>query len=289
MFNSTQLFCVIDDFFIKFEATYWKFLKQNCRYSRIRAAQLTISEIIFIAVWYKCSHFNNFKAFFSWLKQDKRHLFKSLPCYQRMIHLINMHQLALHALHVALTKGQQSQYLWIDSTTLPVCKNQRIQRHKSLAKIASRGKSSMGWFYGCKLHIVMNQFGEIACSALSNGHIADIKMVEELVKGMEAKLYGDRGYISQETKHRLKDQGIDLITYHRKNMQSIQLSESDGYHLKQRNKIETLFSLLKGQYNLVTSKSRSISGFLSGIYASLCAYQLTHQNKPKIQIMGSMA
>ncbi|WP_291356395.1 hypothetical protein [Acinetobacter sp. UBA3106] len=150
MFNSTQLFCVIDDFFIKFEATYWKFLKQSCRYSRIRAAQLTISEIIFIAVWYKCSYFTNFKAFFSWLKQDKRHLFKSLPCYQ-------------------------------------------------------------------------------------------------------------------------------------------QLSESDGYHLKQRNKIETLFSLLKGQYNLVTSKSRSISGFLSGIYASLCAYQLTHQNKPKIQIMGSMA
>jgi hypothetical protein len=76
-------------------------------------------------------------------------------------------------------KAQHSQYLWIDSTTLPVCKNQRIQRHKSLAKIASRGKSSMGWFYGCKLHIVMNQFGEIVCSALSNGHIADIKMVEQ--------------------------------------------------------------------------------------------------------------
>ena len=107
-------------------------------------------------------HINNFKAFFSWLKQDKNQLFKNLPCYQQMIHLINMHQLALHALHVALMKGQRSQYLWVDSTTLPVCKNQRIQRHKSLAKIASRGKSSMGWFYGCKLHITMNQLGEIA-------------------------------------------------------------------------------------------------------------------------------
>lgn len=62
-----------------------------------------------------------------------------------MIHLINRHQLALHALHVALMRGQDTQYLWIDSTTLPVCKNQRIQRHKSLVKIASRGKSSMGW------------------------------------------------------------------------------------------------------------------------------------------------
>ncbi|MFX8911063.1 IS982 family transposase, partial [Acinetobacter baumannii] len=75
-----------------------------CGSLRIRTAQLTISEICFIAIWYKCSHFNNFKAFFTWLKEDKSHLFKYLPCYQRMIHLINMHQLALHALHVALMK-----------------------------------------------------------------------------------------------------------------------------------------------------------------------------------------
>lgn len=79
-----------------------------------------------------------------------------------------------------------------------------------------------------------------------------------------------------------------MITYHRKNMH-VQLCTSDEYHLKQRNKIETLFSLLKGQYNLVTSKARSIHGFLSGIYASLCAYQLTQRNKPKIQIMESLA
>lgn len=289
MFNITELFCVIDDFFLKFEATYWQFLKQSHRISRVRAAHLSLSEITFIAIWYKCSHFTNFKAFFTWLNQDKSSLFNSLPCYQRMIHLINTHQLALHALHVALMKGQRSQYLWIDSTTLPVCKNQRIQRHKSLAKIATRGKSSIGWFYGCKLHVVMNQFGEIAGSALSNGHVADVKVVEQLVNGLNGKLYGDRGYISQELKSRLQVQGVDLITYHRKNMQSIQLCASDEYHLRQRNKIETLFSLLKGQYNLVTSKARSVHGFLSGIYASLCAYQLAHQNKPKIQIMESSA
>ena len=81
----------------------------------------------------------------------------------------------------------------------------------------------MGWFYGCKLHLVMNQFGEIVNSALSNGHIADIKMVEQLVEGFEAKLYADRGYTSQDLKSKLKEQGVDLITYHRKNMQSIQL------------------------------------------------------------------
>src|SRR5690606_37746534 len=136
--------------------------------------------------------------------------------------------------------------------------------------------------------IVMNQFGEIVSSGLSNGHVADIKMVEQLAEGLQAQLYADRGYISQELKSRLKEQGIDLITYHRKNMKSIKLSTSDEYHLKQRNKIETLFSLLKGQYNMVMSKAKSMAGFLSGIYASLCAYQLTYQNKPKIQIMKSL-
>ncbi|MDH0888058.1 IS982 family transposase, partial [Acinetobacter sp. GD03873] len=77
--------------------------------------------------------------------------------------------------------------------------------------------------------------------------------------------------------------------YHRKNMQAVQLSEEDEYHLKQRNKIETLFSLLKGTYHLVTTKARSVAGYLAGIYASLCAYQLCHQNKPTIQVYESRA
>ena len=78
----------------------------------------------------------------------------------------------------------------------------------------------------------MNQFGEIVNTVLSNGHVADIKVVEHLIKDLEAKLYGDRGYISQDLKSRLKNQGIDLITYHRKNMKAVQLSTSDEYHLK---------------------------------------------------------
>jgi hypothetical protein len=90
-----------------------------------------------------------------------------------MIHLINTHQLALHTLHFALMRNHQSSYLWIDSTTLAVCKNQRIQRHKSLAAIATRSKSSMSWFFSCKLHVLMNQYGEILSTALSNGHTAD--------------------------------------------------------------------------------------------------------------------
>ena len=114
MFNSTELFCVIDDFFLKFEATYGKFLKQSRHSIRIRPAQLSLSEINFIAIWYKYTHINNFKAFFFSLKQHQSQLFKYLPCYQRIVHLIGAHQLALHALHFALMKD--CQYCLIECT-----------------------------------------------------------------------------------------------------------------------------------------------------------------------------
>ncbi|MBF7693835.1 IS982 family transposase, partial [Acinetobacter sp. FNA3] len=241
------------------------------------------------AIYYKNSQFNHFKAFFFSLKIHQRQYFKELPCYQRLIYLINTHQLALHALHTALMADHQCNYLWIDSTTLPVCKNQRIARHKSLSDIATRGKGSMGWFFGCKLHVAMNADGDMVSTTLSNGHVADIKMVEELVKGLKATIYADRGYISHDLKEKLKLQDIDLVTYHRKNMQVLQISKIHQHHLKQRNKIETLFSLLKGKYNLVTSKARSIQGYLSGIYSSLCAYQICHVNKPNIQVMNASA
>lgn len=93
--------------------------------------------------------------------------------------------------------------LWMDSITLPICINQWIQRHKSISAIATRGKSSMRWFFGRKLHALMNQSGGFVNTALSNGYTADIQMVEQLVKGLQ-KLYADRGYISQELKTKLK-------------------------------------------------------------------------------------
>ena len=95
------------------------------------------------------------------------------------------------------------------------------------------------------------------------------------------KIFGDRGYISETVKDKLGAQDIELITYHRKNMRRVQLSSKDEIMLRQRNKIETIFSLLKQQYNLISSRHRSLSGYFAGIYASLCAYQICHQNKPQ--------
>lgn len=98
----------------------------------------------------------------------------------------------------------QSEYLWIGLTTLAVCKNQRIFQQKSLSVIAPRGESSMGQFCGCKLHVAMKALGDILSTVLSNGHVADIKIVEKLVKMVKVTVYPDRRYISHCLKEELK-------------------------------------------------------------------------------------
>ena len=93
--------------------------------------------------------------------------------------------------------------------------------------IATRGKSSMGWFFGCKLHLIMNQSGDIVGTALSNENTADIKIIKQLAEEWKGKIYADSGYISHNVKQSLKEQGVELIIYHRKNMQAVSLSKAD--------------------------------------------------------------
>ncbi len=134
------------------------------------------------------------------IKRFYSKLFKALPSYQRIVYLINQHQLALQVLHISLASNAQTTCALMDSTTLPVCKNQRIQ---SLKQIATRGKSSMGWFYGCKLHVLVNSQGQLLQTQLSNGHTPDLKLLSKLAQGYVGKIFGDRGYISEILRDKL--------------------------------------------------------------------------------------
>lgn len=50
---------------------------------------------------------------------------------------------------------------FVDSTPLRLCRNQRIHVHKTFNGIAQRGKCSMDWFFGFKLHLICNEKGEL--------------------------------------------------------------------------------------------------------------------------------
>ncbi len=103
---------------------------------------------------------------------------------------------------------------FIDSTPLAVCPNQRIQQHKVFTGLAARGKNSMGWFYGFKLHLTANDRGELLCIQLTSGNVDDRKPVPSLTKDLFGKLIGDKGYISQKlTVQLFEELGVHLITF----------------------------------------------------------------------------
>lgn len=84
----------------------------------------------------------------------------------------------------------------IIKTILTVCHARRIRSHRVFKNMAKRGKTSTGWFYGFKLHLIINDTGEIFAYMLSTGNVDDCVPVPDLSKDLFGKLFGDRGYIS---------------------------------------------------------------------------------------------
>ena len=93
---------------------------------------------------------------------------------------------------------------FIDSTSIKVCHNRRIKQHKVFQEIAKRGKTSVDWFYGFKLHLAINHRGELLNVALTTGNVDDRKPVRELLKGQSGQFFGDKGYISAAKATRFK-------------------------------------------------------------------------------------
>jgi hypothetical protein len=89
---------------------------------------------------------------------------------------------------------------YIDSFPLEVCHVKRASSHKIFKGIAQKGKSSTGWFYGFKLHLVINHQGEVVAFCITPGNIADNNecVLIKLTKKLFGKLFGDRGYLVHE-------------------------------------------------------------------------------------------
>lgn len=172
---------------------------------------------------------------------------------------------------------------FLDSSKLPVCDNKRIAKHKTFKDLAQRGKSSTGWFFGFKLHIVINHLGEITALKLTSGDVHDSQVVQDLLaKKHHGIMVGDKGYLSKKLQEYLeKEHDIKLITKVRKNMKQPAYSEHEQYLLKKRGLVETVFDELKNLFQIQHTRHRSIAGFLGNLISGLIAYCLTPK-KPKM-------
>ncbi len=172
---------------------------------------------------------------------------------------------------------------FVDSTRLRVCDNKQISAHRVFAEYAGRSKTSMGWFFGFKLHLIINEKGELLGIQLTPGNTDDRKPLPDLVVGLHGSLYGDKGYISKDMRETLRQQGINLIYKVRKNMKPDPLSTSEEEWLRKRVIIESVIKELKTQTQLEHSRHRSIVNFQVNVVTALIAYQLL-EHKPSVNL-----
>jgi len=212
-----------------------------------------------------------------------RDYFPAPVSYNRFVELMSYALFPLLIYTQGFRRWKCSGISFIDSTPLKVCNVRRIYSHKVFKTYAARGKSSAGWFYGFKLHLIINDMGEICSFCLSPGNIDDhnIDVIDRLCRETSGKLFGDRGYILQELFERLYQQGIKLITKLRKNMKNKLMDMRDKILLRKRAVIESVNDFLKNICQVEHSRHRSINNFLVNVLAALSAYSFL-PHKPSI-------
>ncbi len=192
-------------------------------------------------------------------------------CYTRFVELIPS-ALPAMCLYLRVRFGQGTGVAFIDSTPLSVCHNRRIGRHRVFAGMATHGKSSLGWFYGFKLHLLVNDQGELLAVQLTPANTDDRKPVPQMSKSLWGKLVGDRGYLFQALFEQRYAQGLQLITPLRKTMQNRLVLLQDKLLTRKRVIIETIVDQLKNVSQIEHTRHRSSTNFLVNLIAGLIAY-----------------
>jgi transposase len=277
------IFCDIDDFCRSLLAAGHPPLPPRSDTSKPRANSLSMSEVMTILVWFHASHYRTFKHFYlGSVLPGKRAEFPGLPSYTRFVELIPLTLLPLCA-YLQTRKGQPTGIQFIDSLPIRVCHNRRIGSHKVFAGLAQRGKSSMGWFYGFKLHLIINEQGELLGLTLTPGNVDDRRPVRKLVRQLWGKLFGDRGYISQELFEQLWTEGVQLITKLKRNMKNKLMPILDKLLLRKRALIECVNDQLKNMSQMEHTRHRCAANGIVNMLAAVVAYTF-QPKKPALDL-----
>lgn len=284
MLSLEELFCSVDDFCQRFEPQWERQLLGNGLQRRKRERSLTLSETMTILIAFHQSCYRNFKAYYQEKVQEQWSAeFPKLVSYHRLVEWIPSTLIPLCA-YLRSCFGTCSGISFMDSTSLKVCHNRRIKQHKVFKDLAARGKTSVDWFFGFKLHLVVNDRGELLNVILTPGNTDDRTPVLKLLQQLFGKVFADKGYVSQKLANQLLETaGIRLITKLKRNMKQRLMPLSDRLMLRKRSVIETIIDQLKNISQIEHSRHRSPVNCFVNIICGLIAY--CHQpKKPAITI-----
>lgn len=270
------IFCEIDDFCNTLDTyTGHYMLTSPMKAKRGPACNLAISEVMTILIMFQNSRVRDFKNFYMGvLCGYYKGYFPKLPCYQRFVNLM---QRAIFPLSIftQLRAGKQTGIYYIDSTCLPVCHIKRSSRHKTFDAIAEYGHTSVGWFFGLKLHLVINNNGALMAFKITGGNRHDSKEAIPLLKKFNGLAFGDKGYLGKKIFEELIAGGLKLITRARKNMKTkVLCSKYEKQLLNQRGIIETVIGHLKHCFQVWHTRHRSIINALTHLVSALAAYTI---------------
>lgn len=279
-----ELFCDIDDFWQQFEPVWHHTLVESGQRQRHRRCRMSMSEMLTIVVHFHQKRFRDFKTYYTeYVAVHLKAEFPQLLSYTRFIQLMPRILLALSA-YLQNCYGTCTGLSFIDSTSLAVCHNRRISQHRVFEGIAQRGRTSVDWFYGFKLHLIVNDQGEILRCCLIPGNTDDRRPVPRLARQLFGKLFADKGYISQAlTRQLLEDHDLQLVTNMRSNMKNRLMEEMDKFFLRKRAILESIYDQLKNISQIEHTRHRSLTGFISNLLGGLIAY--CHQpKKPSLNL-----
>jgi transposase len=277
-----ELFCHVDDFCQVFEPNYQAALMAAGDRQRLRTGELCLSEIMTILIGFHQSHYRDFKAYYlQHVCEYQRSEFPGLVSYPRCVALMPSALIPLCA-YLGSLFGMCTGISFIDSTPLVVCHNARIHPHKVFAGLAQRGKSSTGWFFGFKLHVVFNEHGALLDFMLTSGNVHDLKALPRLAKRLFGQLFGDKGYLSAAMFKMLWESfSVQLITKLKRNMKNKLMPLANKLLLRKRAIAETIIDQLKNISQIEHTRHRSPVNFLVNLVCGLIAY--CHQpSKPSL-------
>jgi transposase len=281
-----EMFCDVDDFCQQFLHSQQGRLLGHGENKPGPQRRLSLSEVMTILILFHQSDYRTFKHFYiEHVRQNMHSEFPHLVSYNRFVEAKATALLPLCA-YLLSRRGATTGISFIDATALAVCHNRRIARHRVFAGLAARSKTSMGWFYGFKLHLIVNERGELLRFYLTPGNVDDRQPVPHLARDLWGKLFGDKGYISQALFEQLFAAEVQLITPLRKNMKNRLMPLEDKLLVRKRSIIETINDQLKNISQIEHTRHRSVTNALVNLIAGLLAYTW-QPKKPSLNLSNS--
>lgn len=278
----TEIFYLTDEFCKEFDKNISKHQIGN---KPKRKPKMSNSEVITILTLFHYGAFKNLKYFYiHYVQEHLKDDFPDTVSYNRFVELSQKVTLPMVMFLKTCCLGDCTGISFTDSTPIRVCKNKRIRRNKVFDGLAQIGKSTMGYFFGFKLHLIINDKGEILNFVITPGNTDDRTPLRDksFIQKLKGKLYADKGYISQKLTEILFVDGIHLVTHIRNNMKNVLMEMKDKILLRKRSVIETVNDELKNICNIEHSRHRSFGNFISNLISGLIAYSF-FPKKPSIK------